>query len=359
MSAIGQERTASANTWGATYFAAQCHNHSVPYLVVSLMKAAPFCSILISCLLITGVAHAAPSIVTRLQAISGDRQILVNTQTPPKPFVVRGFDVAGNPVNGAPIFIGTGADTGYPHLFDEFIFRGFNTGGLVEYDYPPPPQLVAVTDASGVASLQPPLVDFPTSSSIVGAGQVNVTYPGNSGPWFAFFAAVMVKATPPGNPAVVIEYFYPALQHYFITLDDAEIAALNAGQFAGWTRSTGSFIAYRTKADAPPDAVPVCRFFSSQFTSHFYTANAQECDDVIARYPDVWTLETREAFFISVPDATGNCAPGFQPVYRMFNNTESPNHRYITDRSLRTHMAGRGWIAEGYGVDAVMMCTPA
>lgn len=304
-------------------------------------------------------AHADPPLVARLVPISGDRQILINTHVPPQPYVLRAFDSAGNVVSGATIFIGTAADPGYPFLIDEFRFRGFNTVGTVQYGYPPPPSLLAVTDQSGLVTSQPSLVDYPASSSMVGAGQRGVTYPGASGPWLAFFSVVAVKAPPPGKPSVVVEYFHADLRHYFITLDDTEIAALNAGKFAGWSRSIGSFIAYATKADAPSDAVPVCRFFSSKFTSHFYAANPQECDEVIARWPDVWTLETREAFYINIPDASGNCASGYQPVYRMFNNRESPNHRYITDRSLRTHMAGRGWIAEGIGPDAVMMCTPA
>ncbi len=149
--------------------------------------------------------------------------------------------------------------------------------------------------------------------------------------------------------------------HYFNTISQAEIDALEAGKFVGWQRLTGAFIAYEAKEDAPEDAVPVCRFFSSKFTSHFYTANPAECDSVERNLSDVWALETRAAFYINVPDKlTGNCGTGLQPIHRMYNNQAMPNHRYIADAQLRDRMSGAGWIAEGYGgANAVMLCTPA
>ena len=112
-------------------------------------------------------------------------------------------------------------------------------------------------------------------------------------------------------------------------------------------------------ARCTPGTVPVCRFFSSLYTAHFYTADADECDAVIAKWPDVWTLETRAAFYISLPDkAAGACGVGTQPVYRLYDTRNGPNHRYVTDRKLRDTMRNYGWIPEGYGPDAVIMCTP-
>ena len=174
-----------------------------------------------------------------------------------------------------------------------------------------------------------------------------------------YFSEVLVTRKPAGTPKVIVEYYNAALDHYFDSLDDGEIANLDAGRFTGWKRSIGAFVGYATRADAPPDAVPVCRFFSAKFTSHFYTADPDECDEVIDRYDDdTWLLETREAFFIQMPDrTTGACKEGLQPVYRMYSNRPIPNHRYITDRVLRDRMTGAGWRAEGYGPEAVAMCT--
>ena len=82
---------------------------------------------------------------------------------------------------------------------------------------------------------------------------------------------------------------------------------------------------------------------------------------MIDRYDDdTWLLETREAFFIQMPDrTTGACKEGLQPVYRMYSNRPIPNHRYITDRVLRDRMTGAGWRAEGYRPEAVAMCAAA
>ena len=126
--------------------------------------------------------------------------------------------------------------------------------------------------------------------------------------------------------------------------------------FAGWTREVGGFIAWPSKDAAPAGAVPVCRFFASVFTSHFYTADPVECDAVVANFPE-WQLETREAYWIVLPDkATGACGEGLMPVYRVLKPSYS-NHRYVTDRVVRDTMVAAGWIAEGYGPDAVIMCT--
>ena len=56
--------------------------------------------------------------------------------------------------------------------------------------------------------------------------------------------------------------------------------------------------------------------------------------------------------------ATGACGSASVPVYRVWNGRADTNHRYLTDRAIRDTMVARGWIAEGYGADAVAMCAP-
>ena len=56
--------------------------------------------------------------------------------------------------------------------------------------------------------------------------------------------------------------------------------------------------------------------------------------------------------------ASGACAQGTAPVYRVFSNRGDANHRYTTDRAVRADMVGRGWLAEGDGPDLVVMCAP-
>lgn len=302
------------------------------------------------------VVAAAAGQVARLEIVSGDRQIIVNSNAPNQPYVVRAVDVGGEPVQGTALVIQTSGGGDGVELRDEFGFRGFNTPGEgAPRPIGPAPEYLATTDATGLAVGSGHYVDIPPSAFLVGAS--------NYGPQDAFppvfFSAVMIASPAPGNPTVVVEYFDADFGHFFNTSYQTEIDALEANRFPGWYRSIGSFIAYASAADAPAGAVPVCRFFSSQFTSHFYTADAGECAAVTAKWPNIWALETATAFYILLPDkTTGVCGPGLQPIYRLYNNLPSPNHRYVTDRKLRDAMVISGWLPEGYGPDSVIMCTP-
>ncbi len=303
-----------------------------------------------------GIASA----VARFEIVSGDRQISVSSTTPPAPYRIRARDAAGAPIAGRTVFIGPTSYTGGPLLLDEFGFKGFNAGGYETWLGPGPVPLdyLSVTDQDGVATAQGPYRATAPSAFTVAAADLF-----GPAPWYTlprkFLSVVMTALPPPGTPSVVVEYFHASTGHYFDTLLQDEIDLLEAGHFSGWSRSIGSFIAYATAADAPAGTVPVCRFFSAIYTAHFYTADQAECQTVVDRWPDVWTLETREAFYIFEPDkATGDCGPGLLPVYRLYSTRNGPNHRYVTDRALRDAMVAAGWVAEGFGSDAVMLCTP-
>jgi hypothetical protein len=252
---------------------------------------------------------------------------------------------------------------GGPTLSDEFGFKGFNIPreGVVycAEDLPMAPFL-AVTGSDGTAQITPPLVQTTAGSGFpVIARWVNAPCDGAMPKIQAYFPTVVSGSSSTDRASVVVEYFNPALDQYFSTLFADEIAKLDAGAFVGWEQSVGAFAAYASTADAPSDAVPVCRFWSPSNSSHFYTANQAECDAVEYLYPNVWILETRSAFYVYLPDTvTGSCGSGRLPIYRMYNNKPNPGHRYITDRKLRDWMIGAGWVAEGYGPEAVMMCAP-
>ena len=168
-----------------------------------------------------------------------------------------------------------------------------------------------------------------------------------------------VAELPPSGTIPVIEYFYAALDHYFLTANPDEIRKLDGEGPIGWVRTGSQFNAY-----AAPNAnsAPVCRFFSSATfapkSSHFYTPFATEC--AIRQMDPGWSLENADAFDIAVPAADGSCAAGLTPVYRLYNNGQSgaPNHRYTTDISVRAQMISQGWVPEGLGPNAVEMCSP-
>ena len=65
---------------------------------------------------------------------------------------------------------------------------------------------------------------------------------------------------PPGPPAAtqkpVVEFYWPAADHYFISGDQAEVAALDSGRFPGWARTGQSFGAFPAQDPADPLILP-------------------------------------------------------------------------------------------------------
>jgi hypothetical protein len=168
------------------------------------------------------------------------------------------------------------------------------------------------------------------------------------------------------SQAYVVEYYHEALDHYFIAAAPDEIALLDAGAQGGWKRTGQRFQAWARSYDAPPNAVPVCRFYASGPNSHFYTGDARECaqlkqielgERAIASAQGKpflgWAYEGT-AFYALVPQ-NGQCPPSTMPVYRAYNmraqNMDS-NHRFMVDPVVRGSMAG--WADEG-----AQFCSPS
>src|SRR5689334_9418312 len=95
----------------------------------------------------------------------------------------------------------------------------------------------------------------------------------NGQPEKFFERTITVAKTTP-----VVEYYSAALDHYFMTLDPNDIAQIEAGRYGDWKRTGQKFNAWARAADAPANAVPVCRFYALGPNSHFYTGSAAECD---------------------------------------------------------------------------------
>src|SRR5262249_24655129 len=158
--------------------------------------------------------------------------------------------------------------------------------------------------------------------------------------------------------SAVIEFYNAALDHYFMSPRQADIDALDSGQLAGWTRTGLAFSAYPQPV---ANAGPVCRFYMPPpyGDSHFYSASPAECAQVAAKFP-YFDYESPALFYVALPDAvTGSCPAGTAPVYRVWNQRVDGNHRYTMSRAVRDRMVAAGWIAEGYGNDAVIMCSPS
>lgn len=164
----------------------------------------------------------------------------------------------------------------------------------------------------------------------------------------------------PAEPVTVVEYYHTAMDHYFVTADSNEIAALDAGVIAGWTRTGQGWKAWAPRRSGGL-GLPACRYFfhpEATSSSHFLSSSVDECDAVAARFGDVWTLETSNAWESPFPGLVdGVCPTGSSPVKRFWNNRADSNHRYVTTFDLENEMRSKGWIQEGWGNARSAMCT--
>lgn len=166
---------------------------------------------------------------------------------------------------------------------------------------------------------------------------------------------MLTPLPPPVTIVQVDEFYHPGLRHYFMTADAVEKQLLDTGAHPGWERTGESFKAYATGSRPDGSISPVCRYYGAPergLDSHFYSADAGECESVYVRYPSEWLLESDNVFQIDLPDmATGACPVGTIPVYRLWNQRVDSNHRYTTSAAVRAQMLAAGYFAEG-----VVMC---
>jgi Repeat of unknown function (DUF5648) len=166
--------------------------------------------------------------------------------------------------------------------------------------------------------------------------------------------------TVPGT-VLAIEYFDTFLQRFFVTDAPDEMALLDNGTISGWMRTGQSFWVFPADGITQLNSSSVCRLYGpppAGLNWHFYSASLTECAATITRFPGVWIVESSRIFDIYLPDVTtGACASGTTPVFRFFD-PRSGDHRYTTDTTLTPFIRQAGWIAEGYGIDAVAMCSP-
>jgi len=156
---------------------------------------------------------------------------------------------------------------------------------------------------------------------------------------------------------VVVEFYNANLDHYFITADSNEVAALDSGNAGpGWARTGYSF--------KSGGSTSVCRFYGSQSpgpNSHFYTGDSGECNylkQLQASTPGTekrWNFES--LVFVSTSPANGVCPTGTTPVYRAYNNGPArgidSNHRITSSLAAIQEVVSRGWSDEG-----IVMCAP-
>ena len=139
---------------------------------------------------------------------------------------------------------------------------------------------------------------------------------------------------------------------------------MRANAASGETDTGKTFLAY-PRTGYPEKARPVCRFYGSPSpgpNSHFYTADAAECDKLKQLQQNTPATEKRWnfeeiAFAIQVPAGESCPSDAPVPVYRLYNKGfekgKDSNHRFTTDAALYQAMIGQGWAGEN-----IVMCAP-
>ena len=170
----------------------------------------------------------------------------------------------------------------------------------------------------------------------------------------------------PALSVTAIEYHHAGLDHYFISSLQQEIDTLDTGRIAGWARTGQSFKVFPSQASGGAGVNPVCRLYipPAHGNSHFFSASPAECNLVVqktATDPNFsgYVFESPNVFYEALPDtATGACPSGTTAVYRLWNQRIDSNHRYTSAASIKAQMVAAGYVAEGYGPNAVIMCAP-
>ena len=168
------------------------------------------------------------------------------------------------------------------------------------------------------------------------------------------------------STTTVVEYYSPKLDHYLVSAWPDEIAGLDADPRAAFQRTGEQFKAWLHASHAPASAVPVCRFYAGGPNSHFYTADANECQylksleqkqraDAVAKGQTFRGWQFEAIAFYAIASQDGGCLAGTRPVYRDYNDRAAEgdsNHRFMVSPAMREAMK-MGWADEG-----VAFCSP-
>jgi len=165
----------------------------------------------------------------------------------------------------------------------------------------------------------------------------------------------------------IYEYYNSSNNHYFMTASVAEANAIDAGSAGpGWNRTGNTLKAWKADANQQ-DALSVCRFYTLGANSHFFTANAGECQalrNIETAQRQVLTPQQQfkgwqyegTAFKIKTPNPDGLCPAGTETVHRAYNKRHAendPNHRFTPWIEDFNDLIAKGWVYEG-----VAMCAP-
>lgn len=147
--------------------------------------------------------------------------------------------------------------------------------------------------------------------------------------------AVQVAYTGRAFPAY--RFYNGDFKSHFFTASAGEAQGIIKNNFA-WAFEGVAFNVLRT-ADCV-DALPVYRFWSMAYSTHFYTISEAEKNNIVANNPN-WSFEG--SVYCAYPT---DQAESTDPVFRLWNNTDQ-RHFYTLSEEERDQLVTDGWNYEG------------
>src|SRR5206468_2670797 len=133
---------------------------------------------------------------------------------------------------------------------------GFLALGIITPDYVMPNRFLPIDggtlDYAGVDQVVYPPLPIDGANAYYRGGAIKANLATN------FLGAT---ATSPITAITAVEFYNPALDHYFASALAPDIEALDSGRIPGWYRTGQTFRVYPTLAAAGPGGSPVCRFY--------------------------------------------------------------------------------------------------
>jgi hypothetical protein len=154
-------------------------------------------------------------------------------------------------------------------------------------------------------------------------------------------------------PTAVYRFWSPVYQGHFYTANVDERNSIIARMPSIWTYEG---VAYGAFTAPVAGTIPLFRFWSPVYQGHFYTASAEERDSVIARMPNLWTYEGI-AYYV-YPSSTSQ--PDTTTVFRFWGPTVK-HHFYTASADERDHVLttlSRMWSYEGDSFRVPTAATP-
>ena len=139
-------------------------------------------------------------------------------------------------------------------------------------------------------------------------------------------------SAPPEVP--IFRFYSPAYRGHFYTASEAERDMIRTRWPDVWNYEGSAYTAFTTQASG---TVPLYRFWSAQYTGHFYTADAGERDEVIRRWPSVWAYEG-VAYYVYPSEST---VEQTVPVARFWGPTVL--HHFYTASPSESDYVRQNW----------------